>query len=927
MAVIARWAVLLAVLGFLVDAAAQVPSDAPSLDNQDSNAPSLSYQRWIQELSQQDYSARQNATIQMWKDRDGSRDAVQQAARDPDPEIAGRARWILRQWRRGALPDTPPEISRLLQDSDQPAAVEQLLEAGQFVAAVVAVEESAGTVDRELIQRRINTALLRRFPIYVRSAIQSESIGDLLELIDLVANSNEMVACRIDMMKLLSIPISDENLLPRSATTWPIAQRNEATAMLLIKLDRYDDAIQIAKDSGDESLLLNCQKIASRWREIADQQLALAKATEPGSYEHYVRYGYVLMAADRCGDQELFEESCEQMVAPEKPTVALMNAQNEKLPVAGSVRWRYLACHGKVDQALSILDRMSDEDAAQLATDSSRVMHAFDVLGFPVDQVDTELSGWIKLAMDAQRKLGNEELSPEIGRLLVLMQSLITVGRDDAAWIIAKRLSHSNLEVEYQRTYRMADYVNTSLTVTKRSDWIPRLAINPVDRSVSQESMEIVARALPEADGTTIEIVMESLGKMDPRKSTEQKFLAAFELLDGRVPQWGDGPFDFETFFETVTRPLSTRTIPGTQARTVPIYANKNVALMFSRLGEAHWGSQCLRRLAETGDTTALFMMAEQALDSGQADAAKQLFDLVYQKVESHRRAGGGEPALAVKSLIGLWTIARRAGDAEQSAELLRELRFALCSPDSATQYTLAGYFSDRDEKDLAIDVYRNLLAVKAFGSNDSVDFYKATRGFALAARTDFPDEAARWFDLAVLHSISTNDFRASAFATLPMYVHRWTLEASIDDKDEAKAKHQIDRLLSLDPLDIDLAERLLPEMRKAGMEQLADEAFDRVMDEGIRYTEKFALDAMACNNLAWVAAMNEKRLDEARQLSEMAVRVEPDSAIYRDTLAEILFLVGEREQALEIEKACLIDDPGQWHLHEQVERFSKPKH
>ena len=119
-------------------------------------------------------------------------------------------------------------------------------------------------------------------------------------------------------------------------------------------------------------------------------------------------------------------------------------------------------------------------------------------------------------------------------------------------------------------------------------------------------------------------------------------------------------------------------------------------------------------------------------------------------------------------------------------------------------------------------------------------------------------------------------------------------------------------------------AERLLPEMRKAGMDELADETLNKIMDRGIEYTKSFPFDAMSCNNLAWVAAMNKKRLDDALRLSELAVYVEPDSAIYRDTLAEVLFLLDRKDEALQVEQGCLLDDPTQWHLHQQIEKYSE---
>ncbi len=75
-------------------------------------------------------------------------------------------------------------------------------------------------------------------------------------------------------------------------------------------------------------------------------------------------------------------------------------------------------------------------------------------------------------------------------------------------------------------------------------------------------------------------------------------------------------------------------------------------------------------------------------------------------------------------------------------------------------------------------------------------------------------------------------------------------------------------------------------------------------------------------NNLAWVMSLSDYQLDEALQYAQRAVRCEPDSTVYRDTLAEILFRLNRKEEAIAIEQACLLDDPAEWHVHQQIERF-----
>jgi tetratricopeptide (TPR) repeat protein len=191
-----------------------------------------------------------------------------------------------------------------------------------------------------------------------------------------------------------------------------------------------------------------------------------------------------------------------------------------------------------------------------------------------------------------------------------------------------------------------------------------------------------------------------------------------------------------------------------------------------------------------------------------------------------------------------------------------------------------------------------------------------------LTIEKEQPSEAARLFDVAVIRMVDSERYRARAYIALPLMIQEWRLEAAVSAKDHETAVESLQRILELDPLDISFSEEQLPLMRMAGMEQLADNALDQIVDAGLEHAERFSHDAMTCNNVAWVAAKNHRRLDDALDLATLAVRAEPESTTYRDTLAEILFLLGRKEEALQIEQACLLDAPGEWHLHQQITKF-----
>jgi tetratricopeptide (TPR) repeat protein len=873
----------------------------------------------IDQLSENQYSRRHQATLEMWRHREESRQQVQQAAEHPDPEVAGRARWILRQWSRGWLPDTPPEISRLLQRSDGPVAIQPLLESGQFTALMVAIEESDGTPQRMEICSRISEAMLQRFPFYIRQALEQDSLSNLLRLIELAANSPELAVCRIELMRQLGIEVGDAGLLPASAADWSPIERQRATAMVLMALGRLDDAVRLAAAGADTEFLYQCQMVAGHWAEAAEDSVRLARDAEPGSLDQTRWWCRTLIAADRSDDEGLFAEAVQTLTSIPTPEMG------EELDPASDLRWKCLVSHGQVDAALAILDKVSPESSSAVAIDAARTGRTFAALGFPLDRLGVELTSWIDQSIAAQLALEGR-VSPEIYRILALMCCLIDVGRDREAWQIAHRLSRSEVKIG---SLPLREYVVSMLTITKRSDWVLQLAVGEGDQVVSPQSLSSIVNTLSAADESTLETILDAMSEVLPSEPLNRRLRAACQLLEGEIPDGFDPALHFEQLFRFVLQPQPNRSLRSREPGAQPIRATENVAGMFARHGQHDLALACLQKLAQTGDVAALFALAEQALDSGRVESALPLFQTVFKSVALQRRfpgatAASDDTALAVKALIGSWIVARRSGDEQWSSELQREIRLTLCTPNTDLRRSVAQFLGERGEESWAIEIFEALMPRMAITVGEHTGLYDAARGYSMLARKSKPGEAARWFDLAVSGTPEAVNFRPGAYVTLPLYVQRWAIESAIASKDLKRTRKHLQRILVLDPLDIDFAERLLPEMRAAGMNELADAALDQILDNGIAYVTAFPFDPMSSNNLAWVAAINHRRLDDALRLSEQAVFHEPDSAIYRDTLAEVLFQLGRKQEALLVEQACLLDDPGQWHLHEQVEKYTE---
>ncbi len=899
----------------------------------------------LDQLSKGRYSSRQRATLEMWGSRDELREQVQTAARDSNPEVAGRAKWILDQWRRGTTPNMPPRLMRLLQRGDDPSAIVELIELGRFDDAVVAVEESQATIEFQQVQNRVSSAITSRFPFYVEMALEDETFAALLKLIDLAATTKEMAVCRVRLLQRFGNEVDEQNLLPSSSKSWTPRQRDAAKVAILAVMGDYDGAVSAARQSADENLLRASLMLSSDWQELADRSIERAESErEPKELEagkpmvlatvsHWVN---ALVAADRCGDRKSKAKS-----------VAVLSAV-QPTHEGFSLAWKALSLHGEMDLVFEMLDDASPEVITDVALAASRAEIVFDRLNFPLDQLDLELQNWIDDAIEKQlvempvvntpprgvqgrKQRANYPASPNlpVRKILSLMKCLIAVGRFDAAWEIASQLSDETfLYGKSPNTTSVRDVVLSRLAASDRKDWVIRLAAPDGTRSLSNSALSAVSVVLPDVESATFSGLVNALGKMHRLTPFDQRVRMAYSLCEGKIPTGFDSQSGFDALYKILASGKSSdgydRVLRGSRYSSI----SRDWVSFFASHGQPTLATQCLMDLIRRGDLESLHDAAMHEVSSGNIDRSEQYFAAIWDRVKENGRrlASSGYQdesiVIAAKALIGRWMNAKRIGDVPLAEQLRTAIELSLCSPSTEFLDAIADVLVEYGDDEMAQSVYEVLLPLTALGSPEVIEFYDVARKYSILIRDKDADSAIRWFDLAVGGTLESTYFRSSAYVSLPLYIRRWSLEAAIDSRDQSAAREHLKRLVRLDPLDITSAEELMPKLAEAGMKSTANEAFDQLFDRGMAHCKRFPFDVTMGNNVAWVAAMNNRRLEEALVLSEGTVFVEPDSAIYRDTLAEILFRLGRKKQALHVEQACLLDDPMQWHLHQQVEKY-----
>ncbi len=112
----------------------------------------------------------------------------------------------------------------------------------------------------------------------------------------------------------------------------------------------------------------------------------------------------------------------------------------------------------------------------------------------------------------------------------------------------------------------------------------------------------------------------------------------------------------------------------------------------------------------------------------------------------------------------------------------------------------------------------------------------------------------------------------------------------------------------------------------KAERKDLAQLERERVGESLARALASSGGDASTLNGLAWTCAVNGVHLEDALRAAERAVSLEPKSAEILDTLAEVHYRMGHRDQAIETETKALGLSPSDEYLKSQLERYRSGK-
>jgi tetratricopeptide (TPR) repeat protein len=552
--------------------------------------------------------------------------------------------------------------------------------------------------------------------------------------------------------------------------------------------------------------------------------------------------------------------------------------------------------------------------------------------GVKPDQVEQAISRLVDEAHLAARTWSSPQMdnAPEpMQRLVAVGRLLYQSGRRDLALELYSRgadlpTSEALAELPIARAY-----ILQSILRINRPDWLMKVLNQGPESAITGAGRNYLAHVF-EVETETVDSLAMGLGFI--LKSSDKPLAeAVFDFLSGEVPERFDPKTDYQRLFDTLSGQRVVQRLSALDQR----FRNRmprRITLDFVKLFESHGQFDlAVRAMLENisvGDNDALLTYAENELKAGRTASAREIFRSVWQRLEEARQSPSRlnraeeDVTLAMRAILGEAVSAGRMGDGEEAESLWRLIELMNCSPSAKMRDAFGETLMDQGFDERAEAIYRTLMPWVAFGSDEGVQFQAVARNFSRALGDRHEKLASEVFDLAIAGTIESTFFYPAGYVLFPTLVHRMKVNAAISEGDEAEISRQVEALLRLSPMDIDFGENAIKKMRAAGMDDLAKQTIARVYDAGSKYMQQFPLDIVTGNNLAWVMALSDYRLEDALALSKQTVYFAPDSTVYRDTLAEVLFRLARVDEAIAIEQACLLDEPGEWHVHEQLQRF-----
>lgn len=842
----------------------------------------------IRRLASESYAERVDATRQLWAEGASAKADLLKAARSRDPEVAMRARDLIRKINLGIEPDTDPKIIELTDNYRTASATEK------------------NTIYHELRSLRAWRQILRLYAIETDMTLKT-NLARMIDSIALVAARERIAKGDNDgALEYLEMARDTENGLIA------IAAFHRASGTLEGEIEALGEPTDanawlwqaaMHRAAGDADAAATAARKAGNERVAATMDMLMgnplpwlkhAGSEQQGQDAMVARYAQAAAARWR---GEPWSAELNQIRRQLRSTEdATRMAAISHLFLLGDVEpaWKHFADEYP-EEAFASFDSLERLDEA---------LAVVGVDGEPSEIKKSLLDLLSKVCVPPGKALDDEEI-----RENVLTQCVGICGfleRRGMASLLDEVVLPKALKFAEIHQSRFIDLISGFFGVSGSRSAAPELALRIASAWAGDDperwnEMRIAAFGDEHEYMLWWELLQEVDDKAPPALRM-QAMLAIFGYTRDR-----------EELYQSWIDAIWAHAADADRAATVlPLFGFLSATVtdidLFQRIRSVRAVDNPVEDDAESSQVN---LLVDAAL--GHWDDVAELF---LQQIAVLAQRGDARAELHAYASVSL----RNAGRVED-ANAHESWVESLALGDARTNLAVAQAFAFGRDYDRAFHWYRRAVMESAPGDNR---FRQALDGYLveLLERRDYALVASCSEVLAQWESKEPNfGFAPAMLVRIRQQSDFGRAMAMLTDR-RSEAISLLRSAHGIAPTDGALADHFFPSLLESPLQELRKELFEISWRKITANLTRFPDADNTMNTAVWFASRAGLRLEEAKVMQQRALKLWPRSAAYLDTLAEVYFALGNRREAVRLGRLALRYIPHDPMIIRQHERF-----
>lgn len=858
------WSRGLLLTGLLALLAASLPAADPPPDKKQ-------IAEWIKELGARQFAKRDRAQHKLWEAGEAAEEALREASRSTDVEVKRRADEVLAKFKWGIYPSTPKKVIQLIEKYQSAEQVEKLAlvrdlfdQGSPGVGAllkIVAAEEEGD------FRRQLNQALAREAGRAIPLLAAEKNSALLEKLFELTLNTDR----EGNLPHYIAFHYLQGSLDRRIAHYQKLADqprdREKANEVLFYLYRARGDANaarEAAEKARRQDLIVGLLEEQGRWQDLVAKDYSSEDRQEPE------RLGYRAAYARLAGRERDWDQA-----------IALLKKYAEGQEAAGVDRWnavKALLLNDRPGDALELMDKgWSAQKKLEILVAQMRFKEALELAAKPPEGAGAEAFGVVRAR--TLYFLGKRD---EAKKLFAALGEKIKAG-NDFTWF------ESLIDAEYRLGLREQAFEHCARALA----------------TIPGEPLQTrLLRKVLNGQEETAQVWWDLLRTKQASEAPSVSMKGLRRLLAGEIKGKELATLVGELENAARNRPPMPR-LEGTRH---PLQAAGEVAL---KARDETLAKACFEKAAELGRSSSpLVKWADHLARQKKWAEAAEAYTTAWEKDRRQPLA----LYLRGHALV-------QAGQKKEGETFMDQAHW-LPLGDEELRLSFSRELAMRGHHEAAKKSRKALLRTCVPGSFNAGEAHRL-EGIDAIRDKDFL-KAAHCNELAMLRCLRVyiSFIESQAYVGVPHFIHRLRARGLTAAGKYDEAKKDIAFCETVLPGNIDLAIHLVPVLEKQNRKKEADELYLRYLEAQRKLIKEYPDSGGLRNGLAWLTACCKRDLEEGQKHAEKAVELEPDMPGYRDTLAEVLFQRGKKDEAITHMKKCLEQEPRRVYYQKQLKRF-----